>query len=432
MSIIKKLGFSSKRNFAGFFTVVISGQMIYAAFEAFKGSFYNPLREVLGVNNTEFGLLFSLLGIATFFYVPAGWLNNRFSPRDLLISGLILRVVGLLYMVLFTDLSLILLILIAALWGFVDSFFWPAVLNGTRLFSSEEKQGTAFGFLESFRRLTELIMNAFALYIYTAMGSTNEAMRTIMGIYMVLTILWIFLVYKYVPKLELLRGKTSNEKNKEAFIGLLTALKRPEVWLAGIIAMTTYTLYIDLIYTVPYMQAIYGLSDGQAAIFGLVNASAMGVLGGLISGFVADYVFKSPTKMILTSMFLVFITLVLILILPETASMLTINIILLFLFSLAIFLVRAVFFAPVGEANIPREINGSAMSIVSFLAYSPVLWAYTLNGYIIDNNEASKAYSMIFTIGVSFAVVGLIASFILLRYIKRNKTKENEELSNAG
>ena len=69
---------------APFLTVVLSGQIIYSAFEAFKGSLMLPLQEMLGISQTQYGLLMGYIGIAVFFYVPAGRVNNRFKVRTIL------------------------------------------------------------------------------------------------------------------------------------------------------------------------------------------------------------------------------------------------------------------------------------------------------------------------------------------------------------
>ena len=83
MNVFEKIGFTSRNQLFGFFSVVMSGQIIYSAFEAFKGTFYNLLLDVLQIDNTQMGILFTLIGSAMFFYIPAGWVNNRMvSCRD--------------------------------------------------------------------------------------------------------------------------------------------------------------------------------------------------------------------------------------------------------------------------------------------------------------------------------------------------------------
>ncbi|WP_232473465.1 MFS transporter [Brachyspira pilosicoli] len=215
--LFKKLGFTSKENFRAFITVITAGQIIYCAFEAFKASFYTPLITMLNITNTQFGFLFTLIGSAMFFYIPAGWLNNRFTPRQLIISGLIIRIIGTVYMVAVVNASYISLCIVALSWGIVDAFFWPAILNGTRLFASEENQGIAFGLLESGRRAMELGMNALALFIFTALGSNPTAMRIIITIYTVLIVLWVFLAFKFIPNIKLLKSETSTEKTKRHY-----------------------------------------------------------------------------------------------------------------------------------------------------------------------------------------------------------------------
>ncbi len=40
MNIFEKIGFTSVNQLFGFFSVVMSGQIIYSAFEVFKGTYY--------------------------------------------------------------------------------------------------------------------------------------------------------------------------------------------------------------------------------------------------------------------------------------------------------------------------------------------------------------------------------------------------------
>ncbi len=122
MKILDKIGFDSNKQFYGFLSIVMSGQIMYSAFEAFKGTFYNLLLEVLNVSNTEIGVLFTLIGSAMFFYIPAGWVNNRFPIKNILIFGLAVRFVTLMYIIIFSP-SFTYLTIIAGLWGLLDAIF---------------------------------------------------------------------------------------------------------------------------------------------------------------------------------------------------------------------------------------------------------------------------------------------------------------------
>ncbi|WP_052356596.1 hypothetical protein [Faecalimicrobium dakarense] len=69
-------------------------------------------------------------------------------------------------------------------------------------------------------------------------------------------------------------------------------MKMPPIWMASLTALSVYWCYINLIYTVPYLQAVFNISQSQASIFGIINTGTMGVAAGLISGTISDYLFK--------------------------------------------------------------------------------------------------------------------------------------------
>lgn len=422
MKLINKVGFSDKKQFYGFLAVVLSGQLIYSCFEAFKGTFYNVLLQVLGITNTQMGILFSLIGIAIFFYVPGGWVNNRFSVRSILITSLISRMISI-FIIVFFNPGFKILSIIATIWGITDAIFWPAVLNGVTMMSGEDNKALGFGLLESIRRAAEMGMNVILVGVMAALGGGAIIFKGGMLVYNLLTIPLVIFVYKYVPKNEIKVDNNEN-KNTAALKGLIHVLKMPTVWMASLTALSVYWCYINLIYTVPYLQAVFNISQAQASIFGIINTGAMGVAAGLISGTISDYVFKSSSKMMFVSFILTVIALVLTLIIPKNQNMLMINIVLLMLFSFSIFLSKGIILAPITEANVPKDYVGSSMSVGSFAAYAPVFWVYGLNGKIIDKYEPIVAYQKIFTIGIAVALLGMICSFILLMMNRKNKVKK--------
>lgn len=123
-NIINKIGFNSNNQFIGFLSVVPSGQIIYSAFEAFTGTFYNLLLEVLNM-----GILFTLIGSAIFFYVPAGWVNNRFSVGSILISSLLVHFISMMVIIVLQP-TFNVLAIIAGIWDLTDAVFWPSVVSG--------------------------------------------------------------------------------------------------------------------------------------------------------------------------------------------------------------------------------------------------------------------------------------------------------------
>ena len=84
----KRPAFLRPGRIGSFLSIVFAGQLAYASFEAFKGSLMLPLTQALGINLQEFSYMMSMLGIATYLYIPGGWVNNRFSIRSILITWL--------------------------------------------------------------------------------------------------------------------------------------------------------------------------------------------------------------------------------------------------------------------------------------------------------------------------------------------------------
>ncbi|MDX2319991.1 MAG: MFS transporter [Moritella sp.] len=412
MSLLSKIGFDSKSRFYGFLSVVLSGQIIYSAFEAFKGTFYNLLLEVLNIDNTQMGVLFTLIGSAMFFYIPAGWVNNRFSVRSILMTSMFIRFLSMMAIIIFQP-EFTYLIVIAGLWGLIDAIFWPAVVNGVNLMSGDNNKGMAFGLLESIRRATEMSMNEIIVGIMALVSGSILIFQGEILFYTLLILPMIFCVWKFVPDNQL-EVKAGESKNKAALQGLFYVLKMPTVWLAALTSLTVYWTYITLIYTVPYLQAVFGLTTAEAAIFGIINTGAMGVVAGLVAGSIADFIFKSSIKMMLCALGLTVICLGITILLPKSAEMLVMNMILLMCFSFSIFLAKGIILAPIAEAGVPKEFSGAAMSVGSFAAYASVFWAYALNGWIIDSYPAIEAYQMIFGIGLSVSAFGMFTAICLL------------------
>lgn len=427
--ILDKLNFKDRKTLIGFLSVVSAGQLIYSSFEAFKGTFYNLLLEVLNVSNAELGAIFGLIGISIFFYIPGGWINNRFSIKSILIVGLLIRFITISVIIFFSPTFQVLKI-IAIIWGIVDSFFWPAVLNGVIFFTDQSKRGMGFGLLESIRRAEEMLMNLLIVGIMSLVSGI-VVFKGGMLAYNLLIIPLILLIIKYVPKNGIAamdeeeKTEITGNKSLEALKGLFYVLLKPKVWLASISAMSIYWGYIILIYSVPYLQKTFDLSTTQTALFGIFNTGLMGVLMGVSAGIISDYVFKSSSKMIFVALLLSSLILLGVVFIKGS---LFVSMALLIAFSVTTFLAKSVILAPIAEFDIPKKYAGSAMSVGSFAAYAPIFWVYTMNGKLLDAHQDNvvEAYRIIFEIGIIVAFLGSVCTLILLmlnRKSKRQATK---------
>ena len=416
--------FMRKGRLVPFLTVAVSGEVLYSAFEAFKGALMIPLQEMLGISQTQFGLLMTYVGLALFFYLPAGWINNRFRVRTIILCSLGWRLVT--YLVLFLlDPPFGLMAAIAVTWAIVDAIVWPAVANGVCVLAADEDQkgrGLAMGLLESIRRFVEFALNGIVIVVLMFLpDATTTVMRVFAIAYTLLIVPMMIAVVRYVPDTRIATQARASHP-VAALKGLLHVLSRPRIWLAGIAAMTVYWADINLMYvSAPYLQQVFHVSTAMSGAFGLLNTGLVAIVAGVVSGIVSDYVFKSSTRMMAVALGCVAVTCGLVLLLPVTRVMIIPILVLLIVVALATFLGKSVILAPIGELELPEEIAGSAMAVGSFLAYASILWGYNLNGYLLDSHASDPAagYRIIFMITAGVTVIGCATAVILDRVNRR-------------
>ena len=416
--------FMRKGRLVPFLTVAVSGEVLYSAFEAFKGALMIPLQEMLGISQTQFGLLMTYVGLALFFYLPAGWINNRFRVRTIILCSLGWRLVT--YLVLFLlDPPFGLMAAIAVTWAIVDAIVWPAVANGVCVLAADEDQkgrGLAMGLLESIRRFVEFALNGIVIVVLMFLpDATTTVMRVFAIAYTLLIVPMMIAVVRYVPDTRIATQARASH-SVAALKGLLHVLSRPRIWLAGIAAMTVYGADINLMYvSAPYLQQVFHVSTAMSGAFGLLNTGLVAIVAGVVSGIVSDYVFKSSTRMMAVALGCVAVTCGLVLLLPVTRVMIIPILVLLIVVALATFLGKSVILAPIGELELPEEIAGSAMAVGSFLAYASILWGYNLNGYLLDSHASDPAagYRIIFMITAGVTVIGCATAVILDRVNRR-------------
>lgn len=422
--------FLRKGRVGGFLTVVLAGQITYSAFEAFKGSLILPLTEVLGIGVDDFGVLMGFLGIAMFFYVPAGWVNNRFTIRSILVAWSAWRLGTFLILYLWPGLPFKGMIVIAISWGIWDAIGWPAVVNGVSFMSRDANtrgRGLAMGLLETIRRATEFFMNLIIVGLMLVFP--QKSVQIMFGFavgYALLLIPLIIAILRFVPKNAIAKQENMSD-NKAALVGLLDVLRRPRVWLAGVAGLCVYWAYVNLIYSsAPYLKLVFNASDGAAGAFGIFNTGFIGIIAGLVSGLVADYVFKSSTMMMAVSLSVTAVGTLLVWMLPSSAAMMWPAMILLMVMAVGIFMGKAVILAPIAELHLPEEINGSAMAVGSFLVYASIFWANPMTAGIVQKHKdnAYVGYQQIFWITLVVSLVGAVCAFALVLINRRIDKKE--------
>lgn len=405
--------------------LILAGGTIFKL-SSLKDAFYIPMQEYFHLTHTEIGVALSAYAIVqTIGYVFSIYISDRFSKRILIPVGLIgVGIIGL-YLATFPGYYGIL-----ASWAgmalFAEVIFWPVLIKAVRLLGNSDEQGRMFGFLEAGRGVVDTIIAFSALGIFIKLGSGLVGFRAAILFFAITAIVVGIITYFFVeddaPVIDTENGQEISKKTL-AMAGAKQAVKIPELWIASFMIFAVYSVYAGLTYFIPFLKDINGMPVALIGAYGIINQYGLKMVGGPVGGFLTDKKFKSATGYLKFTFLLSAIVMVGFILLPHGSMNIYLGMACTLLFGSIIFSQRAIFFAPIDEINIPKEISGAAVSVACLVGYSPSMFAFTLYGSILDKYPGLMGYRIVFSIMACFALVGFFISLYLSKRIKKNKLK---------
>lgn len=419
---------SSKVESKRWFTLIVlilGGGTIFKL-SSLKDAFYIPMQEYMHLTHTQIGMGMTIYAIIqTIGLVSSMYISDRFSKKKLIPFALVaVGCVGFYFSTLPGYKGY--LVVFGLLAFFSEVVYWPVLLKTVRLLGTEEEQGRMFGFLEAGRGVVDTIVAFTALSIFSKLGETKQALSSAMIFYSIVPIIIAIITYFCLEDDEI--KETDDEgnfvgKNKATFLGVKKALKMPEIWVASFTVFFIYSVYCGLTYFIPFLKDIYALPVTMVGAYGIINQYGLKMIGGPLGGFIVDKKLKSAAKYLRGALLVAAIFMTSILFLPHESMNTYIGMAITLSFGAIIFTMRAVFFAPIEEIKVPRDISGAAMSIACLIGYMPSMFAYTLYGSILDKSPGIQGYRYVFMIMIAFCIIGFITSNILLCMIK-NRDRE--------
>lgn len=391
-----------------------------------RWALYEPLREFLGQSNQEFGMSMSLFGtLAAVLYIPGGWLADRVSHR-ILFSASSLGC-GLLGLWLSTGPSFTSTMLIHGLWAITNiGMFWPAMTKATSLLEEKDGQGKIFGLFEGCRGVFVLVMWLGLMQIFEKFG----------GIRMVIIALSVLSLICSVVSFFLMSDNTGAGTSSETSVikDMITALKTPSAWLVAGVIFTIYAAYSSSSYMQAYGENILGMSAVVAGYVGILRKDVIRLFAAPISGFISDKIGGKCTLLIGVFDLLFIASLVVLLGLPVGAGYVAITVVVMVVSSFAIYGMRGMYYAIIGEIGTPKKIYGAVSGFAMFIGFLPDAFNATLCGHWLDTYEGALGYRYIFIYMLITMIVCLGFVFALLRYMKKNKAEieRNKEEMKAG
>ncbi|MBU3136193.1 MFS transporter [Clostridium gasigenes] len=389
-----------------------------------KDAFYVPMQEQFHLSHIQIGTMLSVYAIVqTFGYILSIYITDRFSKKKLLPVGLI--GVGVLGFFMLTSPGYGAMLILWALFAlFAELLFWPVLIKAVRLLGGKEEQGRMFGFLEAGRGVVDTVVAFSALAIFNVLGEGTTGLKGAIVFYAAIVIIvGIASYFMLEDDIIVDTDKNGNKinKSKAAMQGALRAIKMPEIWLVSFTIFSVYTVYCGLTYFIPFLKDIYGLPVTLVGAYGIINQYGLKMLGGPIGGFLADKKFKSSAKYIRFAFILSIVAMAIFIYLPHETMNVYLGMFCTLGFGAIVFTQRAVFFAPMEEVEIPREIAGAAASVACFIGYAPSMFAFTMYGGMLDRTPGIAGYRYVFMTMIAFAVLGLIVSSVLCKVIKQKK-----------
>ncbi len=411
---------SSKQKWIILAIIAIAGGIIYEL-PYLRYTYYKPLQLGLGLTNAQFGASMSMYGlIAMIFYLPGGWLADRFSHRKLIGFSLIGTGLGGYY--LSTWPSYTGTMLLFGFWGVTTILtFWSAMLKAVSMLGDESEQGRLFSFAEGGRGIATSIVALSTLAIFNALGGLTTNFKYIIWIYSTVCILVGIAAWIMIPD-----NKPEEKVGANVLKDIVVIAKMPITWLLSVVIFAIYTCYTSSSYLTPYMTDVFGLSAVVAGVVATFRSHIFRPVAGAVAGTISKKVGSSIPVMQVTIIVAV-ASLLVMLFVPINASLVMMVSVVTVLIGFLLFMLRGLYFAPVGEVGTPVTLMGAAVGFISTIAFASDTFNFILLGNILDKNPGAAGYKYIFMYMIALFAVAFVGLSVLNRIVKKEKKSKSDE-----
>ncbi|MCK0131000.1 MFS transporter [Flavobacteriaceae bacterium F08102] len=403
--------------------LILAGETVFILPFVLARIFRPTFLSVFELTNTEIGYCFSIYGIIAFIsYVFGGVIADRFKPRKLMAIALWFTGIGGFYLA--TIPSYPMLKILYGYWGFTTIFlFWAPMIKATRIWGGHKDQGKAYGLLDGGRGLVAALFGVLGVFVFSLFlpeGAVTDAnLRKESFIYVLLitsTLVCLIGLLVYF-NLKIPDTETSVKEQKTySFHALKNVIKLPSVWLLMVIILCAYLGY--------KVTDIFSQFANEVMKYGEVDAAKTGTfllfirpIVGVSIGFLADrskasiYLIGGFALSIIAAAFFASGWLV------PGKDLLFLSTI--FIAAIGIYAARVLYFAVMQEGAIPLHLTGTAVGVISFIGYTPDIFAGPLIGYLLDGSPGKAGHQHVFWALALFSTVGFIASLVFWKMYKK-------------
>lgn len=381
-----------------------------------KSVFYDPMREALNLSHIQIGNLLSIYGIvASISYFPGGWVADKYSAKKLVTFSLISS--GVLGIWMASAPSYSMLCVIFFLFGITTILtYFAAIIKVIRMLGDSSEQGRLFGLYEGAGGVAGTLLSFLGLYFFSKFANIVEGFKAATIMYSICSIVCGIILYVAIKEREV------ESKEQVKFSSLIKAVKMPKAWLISAIIFSAYMIFSSLTYLNPYMKEVFKMSMALVSFVAICRTYVIKFIASPLAGVVADKI-GSSTKCLFGGFIVVAITQAIFLITPGNPALVYVILVNMLVLTILMFAFRGIYFATVDESNIPINVTGIVVGFVSVIGFLPDAFYYTLIGSWLDK-YGDMAYKYIFSLSLACSVLGIIASYTLLKIVNKEKKEE--------
>ena len=393
------------------FSLVFAGGSIYTLPYLYQ-TYSGPMLEVLGLSQTQLGLLSTAFGVfAVSCYFPGGWLADRVSARALLTVSLVGT--GSLGLAFATFPPLPILLAIQGLWGITSILtFWGALIKATRSWGGADEQGRAFGLLEGGRGLVEFTLAAATVLLFSSLGGGAAGLRGAVLVYAAAALIAGLAVWMLVPPVQPqpIRSSAGGRGN------LGKVIRMPLVWLLALIILIAYTSSLGGYRITQFAIDAFGMDDDTAAWLSTIR-QGLRPIGAIGAGFLAE---RIGTRRAVSAGFGVLaIGFAALAWMPADETLLWLLWTDVVVVALAVFALRGVYFALLEEGGVPLALTGTAAGVISVIGFTGDVFFPPLAGWLVDTRGVEAGYQLIWRALAVACVLGLAVTRLIRTEPKR-------------
>lgn len=408
------------------FSLIVAGEAVFSLPFHLTRYFRPTLLEVFKFSNTDLGMAQGVYGIvAMISYFPGGILADKFSARNLILISLVSTSLGGGYMSTIPNIYEM-----ALLWGWwgISSilFLWAALIRSIREWGDSNRQGIAYGILDSGRGLTSLVITSLALLVLShVMPQTTGditalermiSLQNIIYFYTFITLGAAILVWVFVPNSHLSNNEAMS--HRVLYNQIIEIIKMPKVWLISFIVVNSYITWKGLDNLGLYAIDVFSYSEVEAAWLS-TTSTWIRPLAAIVIGLLAD---RFRTSRIISACFLTTtITFGFLWLAPINIQTTTLLFLQVIISCLGVFGLRAIYFALIEESSIPLSLTGVSVGVISFIGFTPDVFVGVVQGYLLDTYPGVVGHQYFWLFITTASFFGVLASLLLTNICKKQK-----------